>query len=327
MNIKFMIILGVLIVTAGLHPGLEAGALAPSLGSKRSFNTDSGKAIKLDDLRGHVVLIDFWATWCGPCVSAMPHLIELHHKFSDQGLVIVAHTDESSEDIEGFIKKHGLPFAVSVGSDIGNSFGVNGIPHAFLLDHKGMVLWDGHSASVSADDIQSALKKAPKMKAKAKADLPRFEAMSEQASVAKWQKDLAEGKNVNWALKQLNTMAEKGEDDEGAEAQKVLKLFDEWVSERKTGVESVLSSGDALRAHDQASDIIKFLGSDSRANELSELQKEIKKSEDYKIGLELNKLEQKIRSASKVTQKKHYEAFAEKYADSYYGKKAKGLSN
>jgi thiol-disulfide isomerase/thioredoxin len=65
----------------------------------------NGKATKISDLKGKVVLIDFWAVWCGPCVASFPHLRELNEKFHDQGLEIVGVTDY--EERYGFDKEKG----------------------------------------------------------------------------------------------------------------------------------------------------------------------------------------------------------------------------
>ena len=156
-GVKFFICTVVLALPALVY-GVDTGGMAPPLKSTRSYNTKDGKAISLDDFRGSAVLIDFWATWCGPCVSAMPHIQELYAKFNTKGLVVIAHTDSSSQDVGGFIKKKKLDFIFSIGTEIGKSWGVNGIPHAFLIDPSGKVVWHGHSASVREKDIEKALK-------------------------------------------------------------------------------------------------------------------------------------------------------------------------
>ena len=103
------------------------------------------------------VLVDFWATWCGPCVRVMPELIGLHKKYAAKGLVIIGHTDKSSKNVSGFIKNHKIPFIITVGSSVFKTYGVKGIPHAFLLDTNGVVLWRGHSGSIKTKNIEEAL--------------------------------------------------------------------------------------------------------------------------------------------------------------------------
>ncbi len=70
-----------------------------------------GNTVRLRDLRGKVVFLNFWATWCPPCRLEMPLMEELHKEFSDQGLVVLAvNFRESQDDVRSFVKQHGLTF-------------------------------------------------------------------------------------------------------------------------------------------------------------------------------------------------------------------------
>jgi thiol-disulfide isomerase/thioredoxin len=151
-----------LVTFASLAAATEVGDQAPSLGSTKSFNTPDGALIDLEKLRGKVVLIDFWATWCGPCVTAIPHVQELHKKYADQGLVVIGHTDGSSQDLENFIKQKAITYIVSLGADIGSTWGVTGIPSVFILDVEGKVIWKGHPAELQESALKAALKKVSK---------------------------------------------------------------------------------------------------------------------------------------------------------------------
>jgi thiol-disulfide isomerase/thioredoxin len=105
-------------------------------------------------LRGHVVLLDFWATWCGPCIIAFPHLKAWYEKYKDKGLVIVGMTQyygtaagravtqpEEIVFVEKFKKEHALPYgiAIAAGEDNMRNYGVTGIPTAVLIDRRGIV--------------------------------------------------------------------------------------------------------------------------------------------------------------------------------------------
>jgi thiol-disulfide isomerase/thioredoxin len=91
-------------------------------------------------------LVEFWATWCGPCVKNIPHLNALHDAYASRGLRIVSLTDQSREGVEPFLKQTPIKGVVGVGSDSGSDYGVTAIPHAFLIGRDGKLIWQGHPA-------------------------------------------------------------------------------------------------------------------------------------------------------------------------------------
>jgi thiol-disulfide isomerase/thioredoxin len=110
--------------------------------------------VKISELRGRVVLLDFWATWCGPCIIAFPHLKAWHEKYKDKGLVIVGMTQyygtaagravtqpQEVAFVEKFKKEHALPYGIAIADNEENmrNYGVTGIPTAVLIDRRGIV--------------------------------------------------------------------------------------------------------------------------------------------------------------------------------------------
>jgi peroxiredoxin len=121
----------------------------------------AGRAVNLSDYRGQkVVLLDFWATWCGPCKMAMPGLQSLRDEFKSRGLEILSLNEgESSQQAGDFMNKKGYGFHVllDAGSAIGASYGVRGIPTVVAVDKKGVVRWIRVGYSPDDSDLRRAL--------------------------------------------------------------------------------------------------------------------------------------------------------------------------
>ena len=93
----------------------------------------------LAELRGHVAIVDFWATWCGPCGYAMPHLVELGHKYPE--LRVVGISDEDAGDITAYVKAHGIDYTIARDADdvITGHYLVTGLPTLVIVDKAGVV--------------------------------------------------------------------------------------------------------------------------------------------------------------------------------------------
>jgi len=101
-----------------------------------------GKTWHLQELRGKVVLVNFWATWCPPCRKEMPDLDALYNRFKDQGLVILAISDEEMAKVGPFIaeKKISYPILLDPGRKVNDLFVVEGIPKSFVFDRSGKLV-------------------------------------------------------------------------------------------------------------------------------------------------------------------------------------------
>jgi peroxiredoxin len=101
-----------------------------------------GKNWTLKELRGKVVLVNFWATWCPPCRKEMPDLDSLYKKFREQGLVILAISDEDAGKVNPFIEERNIsyPILLDPGRKVNESFAVEGIPKSFVYDRDGKLV-------------------------------------------------------------------------------------------------------------------------------------------------------------------------------------------
>jgi len=105
--------------------------------------TSEGAPLKLADLAGKVVMLDFWATWCGPCIAALPKINEVAKKYKDKGVVFYAvNQQEEASIIKEFLasqKLQTVPVAMDLEGKLGQAFGVEGIPQTVIIDKAGKV--------------------------------------------------------------------------------------------------------------------------------------------------------------------------------------------
>jgi peroxiredoxin len=124
------------------------------------LSTLDGKKVKLSDLRGKAVLVNFWATWCGPCKIEMPWLADLQTKYASRGLVVLGiSVDEGSADkIASFSKEMGVNYTVLRTTDqVSDKYGgIDGLPTNFYVGRDGMVV-EQVAGLVSKDVMESEI--------------------------------------------------------------------------------------------------------------------------------------------------------------------------
>jgi peroxiredoxin len=98
-----------------------------------------GKTWSMNELRGKIVLVNFWATWCPPCRSEMPDLQKLYTKYKDQGLVVLSISDEDMDKVSAYVKENGYtyPILLDAGRKVNEMFEIQGIPKSFVYDREG----------------------------------------------------------------------------------------------------------------------------------------------------------------------------------------------
>ena len=320
MRMSFVALLVATTVLVAGEPAL--GSAAPDLGSTASFNTKDGGAMSLSALRGKVVVIDFWATWCGPCVAAIPHMQTLHDHYRDKGLVVIGHTDGSSRELPAFIAEHKITYAISVGKDIGDAYGVTGIPHVFLIDPAGKVAWHGHPSGLTDAMVEEQLKQVTL----AASPAPSFAKPSSVKKVAALEASIASGK-VGAGVKALEKLAadEKNANDAAA-ARAALDATSTWKTEADADLAKLRDAGDIYAAAALADGLASSYAGHDAAKAYKESAAEFKKALGYPAGKEFQKLNA-IPASARGDQRfaKMVESFLKKHPAGFYAEQAKAL--
>ena len=168
---------------------LEPGAMAPDF---TTVDLD-GKPVRLSDYRGKVVVLDFWATWCGPCLVSMPHTQQVAAQYKDQGVVVLAScTSDTRDKFEGWVRANRAKYPDFIfshdpaerGAERASAklYGVGGIPQQFIIDREGRIAASVTGYLPGEVLLDAALAKAgvkvpPEILARAETDRQKREAM------------------------------------------------------------------------------------------------------------------------------------------------------
>lgn len=157
--LSFILVLIPLGAVFGQAAGPSRGDRAPALGLEKLLQAPQGASASWEALKGRVVVLEFWATWCGPCVAAIPHLNELADKYAEKGVVFISITDEPPEVIEPLLKKKPMRSWVGLDTDrsMFEAYGVRGIPHTVLVGRDGLILAVTHPTKLDAQLLDDAL--------------------------------------------------------------------------------------------------------------------------------------------------------------------------
>ncbi|WP_223636178.1 TlpA disulfide reductase family protein [Corallococcus sp. EGB] len=148
----------------------QRARLVPDGASPPAFQLKKheGGSLTLSDLKGRVVMLDFWATWCPPCREEMPSLVKLAKEYESQGLIFVAASrDEGStapQEVDYFLQRFQpelRPYVVYADDDMARAFQVNALPTLYFLDRDGKVI-DAQRGMLSEDGLRRRIERALK---------------------------------------------------------------------------------------------------------------------------------------------------------------------
>ena len=136
--IRFAAMLATLAVAGAAGAAVAVSGAAPDFTLRRA----DGPNLRLQEQRGRVVMVNFWATWCGPCRQEMPHLNRLHAKYRDAGFMMLGvNIDEDAAKAIGLSKRLGLDFPILLDTDkkVSQLYNLTTMPSTLLIDRDGRV--------------------------------------------------------------------------------------------------------------------------------------------------------------------------------------------
>lgn len=150
-NWAMAIILALGFLFSGLATADVSGTTAPDF----TLKSRSGENLRLEDLRGEVIMLNFWASWCGPCRQEMPHMDAIEEEFRDYGFrVLAVNVDQNRDDAERFLESVPVDFAIlwDHESTVSELYDVQAMPTTVMIDRNGQARHVHHGYQPGYED-------------------------------------------------------------------------------------------------------------------------------------------------------------------------------
>ncbi len=161
MKLLASLTLAVALLATGCEPLEAVPELAPSAASEPApefaLEQLGGGEVALAGLRGKPVIVDFWATWCGPCEESIPVLVAFQQKYAGRVQVLGVSVDWEREAVEPFARAHGMTYPVLFGDEsLALEYGAPGFPALFVVDAEGRIV-EAHVGVTSLPELEAAV--------------------------------------------------------------------------------------------------------------------------------------------------------------------------
>lgn len=247
----------------------------------------TGPKLSGKDIRGKVVVIEYWGITCGPCLSAIPHTTELAKKYGHDKLVIIANqswtaTDKNTKETWNKRAKNNMVMVVNGGKLKG--FSPNSVPRALIFDHTGKSIWEGHPGSMDraiADAVANLPEpeEAPAEEEATEATGPALivEGLEPEYFQSEVRAINAQKRNMASTLAKLRRAADRSSRQEQMdEAKVIVAAVEGWAKGQQAKADAALAS-DPATAYTTAEQLVDLLGDDELAKDAAAIITQIEK--------------------------------------------------